>query len=284
MNLDFRHIVCQGIVLGLGLALLLGAYHLWLKRDKRDTAQWLQELAALFGKFRLEKHGRPVLDNESDNAFWFWPVFSGLVVIGTGCIVFAGHNLVTHHREQILVMLGQGKNGGDGAVLLLGLIAVVMTLVTAGVVTIARHTIEDIRKLRGRIIEKFEEIKEEKQRVLDSMKQLPKQEAELDINLIRLELLSRSQKELEALRLDGQEGTEQYRFRQTLRDHYEKRDNILGYINDLSNRYNRDKHGRLLALEYEYLKGIRELHENYPTDAPKESREIIRMIDSITSR
>lgn len=202
---------------------------------------------------------------------------------------WAVHNELHHHRTFIVGNLLAGDpRGSDGVTLLLALIAGIMTLVTAGVVTIARHAIEDIRREKEALSKNYEQLEKE-DRKLDVG--LHKTVDRMVIHLNHLEILDQIRQELEAMRSSGEEGGQRYQFRSALEACYSKWDSIPFdrqereklplFLKFLDDAYNRKVHGRLLESEYTLLQKLKEYYGEYELN---ERNKVIGMIDDILRR
>lgn len=275
MNGYYWHVLVQGSLFGIAITLLLGAYHLWTIR-------------------------RIGSDRQVNEKILFWCMFSGAVVGAVVLGSWAVHNELHHHRTFIVDNLLAGdSHDTNGSVLFLGLIAIVMTLATAGVVTIARHSITDIRREKEGLHDDFDVLKKQVRDAKESLRGdfdlfrdhlLRKQEAEMHISLLRLDILDQTKQELKAMCLSGEEGGQRYQFRSALEACYSKWDSIPfdphpgklpPFLEHLDKAYDRNVHGRLLDSEYTLLEKLKKYYTKYKLD---EREKVADMIDDILRR
>ena len=266
MNGYYRHVLGQGLLFGIAITLFFKAYHLWTIRRKES-------------------------DRQVNEKILFWCKFLGAVV---GTVVlgsWAIHNELHYHRTFIVDNILTGDSGeSDGVTLLLALIAGIMTLVTAGVVTIARHAIEDIRREKEALSKRYEQLKETDRSLKGGLKKNLKEQS---IQLCCLQVLDQTRQELAAMHSSGEEGSLRYQFRSALEACYSKWDSIPFdrqerkklplFLKFLDDAYNRKVHGRLLDSEYNLLQKLKKYYTKYELDERKR-KKLVSMIDDILRR
>ncbi|HHL35505.1 MAG TPA: hypothetical protein ENJ30_14195 [Desulfobulbaceae bacterium] len=269
INILFFHYFFTAAIFGAGVAAVFRAY--WLRTDRRDQKNRRTRQLAACGKTAQESQGDERKFFSAVKQLFNSPIF--FLFAGIFMLVLICHSELSHHKQWLANLADHGNNNASS--LLLGLLAVVMTLVTAGVITIARHAIDDIRREKKGLQDNYDEVK--------------KLELWHKIMMFRLELLYENQQELDKYNImfETLSPKEDWKrlFRESLQAFYAKRDheNIQKYIEDLYKRYNPEEHGKLLSLEIDYLNFIKKYYQEYPEETDKHP-DIVSRIDEILKR
>lgn len=221
---------CISLGISGGITLLLYAYLFWSHVDTNPTRK----------KYRCEMAA--------------FLVFCGLILI-----IFTLLNTFSTY-QTIFSSISTG-----GIKLVLIFLGLVMSITTAGVITISRNVLVDIRNERQSILEKFKKFDP-----------LP---LHLQLELMRLNLAYQNKEELKALVLSKNEDI--ISFRTQLDRFYSLPNNNLDLLTYLNTYYNRERHRKLLKEELDYLDMLKEHNRKFPSEAPQESKEIIKLITNI---
>jgi len=250
---EILHCLFVATLLAIGTTCLVWAYLLLPRLDRKKN------------------HTRFISAKDSKGLWIKFACATLLLLAGILLLSYLGHSELTHHKSSLSLFFHSGSNG-DSA-LVLGVLAVVMTLVTAGVVTISRHSLDDIRR--------------EKEGLQDSYEEVKKLELWHRVTTLRLELLYENQQELDLYSLSGEDLPEEEEviklFRESLQAHYAKWNKIPVYVRDLHGRYSPNMHGKLLTIEYDYLQEIQRYYQIFPEKQPQD-QDIPSQIDDILRR
>ncbi len=222
----------------LGIALLLAAYLYWRNRDSADG----KPLRAIF-------------------------LVSVPTTLGLFSCLWTLHSALSTHKAALADVLGSGQGSSNTATgLALGLLGLVMTLVTIGVVSISRSAIEDMRKEREAMKSHYSAIKSEA--------------SNLDLTQYRMQLIYENGEELKTLMDD--DGTRN--FREPLQVYYagRGRNMLSGYLEYLKRFYNRETHGPLMGLEKKYLLATKLHYRTFPESDP--NGEIVDLVDAVIEK
>ncbi len=186
-----------------------------------------------------------------------------LSTLGMFFLLYTLTYIVKSNPGMLPSLLSGGNKRDGGTNVLLGLLAIVMTLVTGVVVTVSRNALSDIRDVKLSWESKFRAIEIEA--------------SELEIAQLRILLLYECHQEIKV----AKSGSDVWLFRDTMQTLYSRydQDSLKNYLYYLSECYDRQKHGTLLGLEKNYLDKLLDHFRAHP-EKDKDG-ELLRLINTV---